>query len=112
MRSHFFVISNCNENHLARNAFFSNHESELKAFREKENHSNANVPCNGFFFPLGVYFIFRSDLRRFFLTLKSVKYYRLFCLVSLTVKSDSCRIYSIKSWLPEACNDNKNCHKK
>ena len=48
MRSHFFVISNCNENHLARTRFLVDHESELKAFREKENHSNADVLCNGF----------------------------------------------------------------
>ena len=28
--------------------FSVEHESELKTFREKEYHSNANVPCNGF----------------------------------------------------------------
>ena len=39
----------------------------LKTFREKENHSNG-VQC--FFFALGVYFIYRSDLRRSFLSLK------------------------------------------
>ena len=39
----------------------------LKTFREKENHSNA---VQWFSFALGVYFIYRSDLRRSFLTLK------------------------------------------
>ena len=36
-----------------------------------------------------------------------MKYLRLFCLVSLTVKSNSSRICSIKRGLRETCNGNK-----
>ena len=42
----------------------------LKTFREKENHSAVQNAVQWFSFALGVYFIYRSDLRRSFLTLK------------------------------------------
>ena len=64
MRSRKFAVSNCNENQLPWNTFFD-HESELIIFWERKP-LKCQRAVQWFSFAWGVYFIFRTNLRKFF----------------------------------------------